>query len=115
MRRVEPSIDVEEVTLTYIYRRLGYAGGEFIPEINVSIPAQSYDFALITLGSETVKQENPQGNLVNFRGTTIRDEATVYFGISASAFGEDMSPTYTATSGSEVSVGTAPDVSDLGG
>lgn len=89
MQRVDASIDIEEVTLTYIYRGLGNADGPFIPEINVALDQRSYDFALLRLG-EGQTQDEPKGVLVNFVADTIDDPATLYSGVSASMFGENL-------------------------
>lgn len=48
MRRVYPGIDPREVTVAYIYRRLGYAEGPFEPEVVVSIGQRAMPFRLIT-------------------------------------------------------------------
>ena len=89
MQRVDASIDPEEVTLTYIYRGLGNADGPFIPEINVALDERSYDFALISLG-EGQAQDQPNGVLVNFVADTVVDPMTIYSGVSASMFGENL-------------------------
>ena len=73
MQRVDASIDIEEVTLTYRYHGLGNADGPFIPEINVALDERSYDFALLRLG-EGQTQDEPKGVLVNFVADTIDDK-----------------------------------------
>ncbi len=106
MQRDEPSIRTSEVTLTYRYHRLGNAGGPYIPEIVVNIGDRSYDFAILTLGPSQTKSGN-HPFMVNFIGDTELDEATVYGGVAASAFGESLfsSATAPATGGATASTG----------
>lgn len=99
MRRVEPSIREDEVTITYVYRSLGNAGGPFIPQINVSIGQRSYDFAILSLGASQ-KQDNPSPYMVDFVADFETHEATIYSGVSANAFGERMGNTPTSLNGS---------------
>lgn len=107
MQRVEPSIRVNDVRLTYQYRRLGNAGGPYQPEITVNIGERSYDFAVLSLGPGQ-KQSNPQPYMVNFVGDTEPHAATIYSGVSASVFGESLfsSATSAATGGASTSGGT---------
>ena len=89
MQRVEPNIRTSDVTLTYRYRRLGNAGGPYIPEIIVNIGDRSYDFAILTLGPSQKKATN-HPYMVNFVGDTEVQDATVYGGVGASSFGESL-------------------------
>lgn len=89
MQRVDASIDPEDVTLTYRYHGLGNADGPFIPEINVALDEREYDFALLRLG-EGDTQDETKGVLVNFAADTIADPTTLYSGVSASMFGENL-------------------------
>lgn len=87
MRRTFPDLGDDEVRITYIYRGLGETGGPFVPEVNVQIQPQAYQFlVLATLGGGGRSDSNP---------------ATRYGGVSASAFGE-------STDGLNISVGVAP-------
>lgn len=90
MRRVDPSITLEDVTVTYIYRRLGNAGGPFIPQVNVNIGDRTYDFAILTLGGSS-RQSNPSPSMVDFVADFETHEPTIYSGVSANAFGESLS------------------------
>ncbi|MEL7152595.1 MAG: hypothetical protein AAFN51_02095 [Pseudomonadota bacterium] len=111
MQRVEPSIQTEDVTLTYVYRSLGNAGGPYTPEIVVNIGERSYDFAILSLGPGQ-EQVDPHPYMVNFVGDLQThgatsfgsgiDETVLYSGIVASAFGESLfeSATTTGASGS---------------
>lgn len=106
MRRVDPTIHESEVTVTYVYRALGNAGGPFVPQINVSIADRTYDFALLSLGGSQ-KQANPSSYLVNFAADFQTHEAILYAGISANAFGERM------TNPVPDGLGTSPSFSGL--
>ncbi|MEM9198002.1 MAG: TadE/TadG family type IV pilus assembly protein [Pseudomonadota bacterium] len=68
MRRLNSNIDPEDVTVEYIYRRLGQAGQDFTPEVRVTVAARSLHV-----------------NLLSFVGLLTIREAV------ASNFGEDMS------------------------
>lgn len=105
MRRVDPSITLEEVTVTYIYRGLGNAGGAFIPQVNVSIGNRTYDLAILTLGGGQ-KQANPKPYMVDFVADFETHEATIYSGVTANAFGESLSDPVPSTNG--VNAGTPP-------
>lgn len=88
MQRTSPSITAEDVTIKYIYRRLGYAGGPFVPEVNVSIGKFEYDFALLSLG-DGEREENGVYSRPDYV-ELVDDGAKVYSDVSASAFGESM-------------------------
>ncbi len=83
MRRTFPDLKDSSVTISYIYRQLGEAGGPFVPEVNVSIQAHEYEFVIFSLG-----RDHSKGELVEHSGTR-------YSGVTASAFGEDMTPELT--------------------
>jgi hypothetical protein len=83
MRRTFPDLQDESVTIRYIYRQLGETGGPFVPEVNVSIQAHEYEFVIFSLGSD-----HRDDQLVGHGGTR-------YSGVTASAFGEDMTPEIT--------------------
>ena len=99
MQRVEPSIDIDDVTITYVYRSLGNAGGPYRPEIVVNIGQRSYDFALLSLGPG-VRTDNPAPFTKNIVADTVAhgpttygtavDEAVIYSGIVASAISEGL-------------------------
>ena len=87
MRRTFPDLGDDEVRITYIYRGLGETGGPFVPEVNVQIQPQAYQFLVLAgLGGGGRSDNNP---------------ATRYGGVSASAFGE-------STDGLNLSIGVAP-------
>lgn len=93
MQRTSPEISADDVTLTYVYRRLGYAGGPFVPEINVSIRKFQYDFALLSLGDGKPEDlDSGSGSVAHFelQADFVEHDATVYSAVSASAFGENM-------------------------
>lgn len=83
MRRTFPDLQDESVTIRYIYRQLGETGGPFVPEVNVSIQAHEYEFVIFSLGSD-----HRDDQLVGHGGTR-------FSGVTASAFGEDMTPEIT--------------------
>lgn len=76
MRRSYPRLAPEDVVVTYSYRRLGIVGGDFVPEVRVTVRAQSYAFLTIVL-SEVA-------------GALAEKDPVVFAGASASAFGEHM-------------------------
>lgn len=76
MRRSYPRLAPEDVVVTYAYRRLGIVGGDFVPEVRVSVRAQSYAFLTLVLSSVT--------------GALAEKDPIVFAGASASAFGEHM-------------------------
>ena len=80
MRRVFPQIEAKAVTVTYIYRRLGETGGPFVPEINVALVSHNYPFVI-------------------FGFSPVRHGA-----VSASAFGEDMTPEFFIISSSSTGI-----------
>ena len=101
MQRVEPSIREAEVTLTYIYRSLGNAGGPYTPEIVVNIGQRSYDLAILALGDG--KSPDGEGGFNrNFVANTVAHEATIYSGVAASAFGESLFDSTTGTASGTV-------------
>lgn len=105
MRRVDASIREDEVTITYIYRALGNAGGPFIPQVNVNIGQRTYDFAILSLGDG-----NSNAGSGNFIADFEAHEASIYSGVSANAFGERMfNPVPTGTG---VDAGTPPSFGD---
>lgn len=76
MRRSYPRLAPEDVVITYAYRRLGIVGGDFVPEVRVTVRAQSYAFLTLVL-SDVV-------------GAFSEKDPIVFAGASASAFGEHM-------------------------
>ncbi len=76
MQRVFTNLEPDDVTVTYIYRRLGETGGPMVPEVNVRIAPQEFRFLFFTLGKVT--------------GTLENKPATRYGGVSASAYGENI-------------------------
>jgi hypothetical protein len=76
MRRSYPRLVPEDVVITYAYRRLGTVGGDFVPEVRVTVRAQSYAFLTLIL-SDVVGAMSEKGPIV-------------FAGASASAFGERM-------------------------
>jgi hypothetical protein len=78
MRRSYPRLAPEDVVITYAYRRLGIVGGEFVPEIEVTVRAQSYAFLTLILS--------------DVMGALSEKEEIAFAGASSSAFGEHMSP-----------------------
>jgi hypothetical protein len=76
MRRSYPRLAPEDVVITYTYRRLGMVGGEFVPEVTVSVRPQSYAFLTLIL-SDVV-------------GAFAEKDPVVFAGASSSAFGEHM-------------------------
>jgi hypothetical protein len=76
MRRSYPRLEPEDVVVTYAYRRLGVVGGDFVPEVTVTVRAQSYAFLTLIL-SDTMG--------------ALSDKSPIAFaGASSSAFGEHM-------------------------
>lgn len=110
MRRVEPSITLDEVTVTYIYRHLGNAGEPLRPQVNVSIGNRSYDFAFLSLGGGAKRKDNPPAFMVDFVADFETHEATIYSGVSANAFGESLSNPVAPDDGT--SAGTPPSADD---
>lgn len=82
MQRTFPDLTASEVTIAYIYRRLGETGGPLVPEVNVSIQQQAYEFVMFTLGSNASGRSD---------GQLAAHPATRYGGVSASAFAENTS------------------------
>ena len=80
MRRTFPDLDDGAVTISYIYRALGETGGPFVPEITVNIQPHEYQFAIFGVDSATKKEQ------------LTRHGGTRFSGVTASAFGEDMTP-----------------------
>ncbi len=76
MRRSYPRLEPKDVVVTYAYRRLGVIGGEFVPEVTVTVRAQSYAFLTLML-SETI-------------GAFSKKGPVTFAGASSSAFGEHM-------------------------
>jgi hypothetical protein len=76
MRRSYPRLAPEDVVVTYAYRRLGIVGGDFVPEVRVTVRAQSYAFLTLVLSQVT--------------GALAEKGPIVFAGASASAFGEHM-------------------------
>ena len=84
MRRTFPDLTDSAVTISYIYRELGEAGGPFIPEVNVAIEPHEYQFVIFQLGRRDALNNEDGGELTS-------DGRTRYSGVSASAFAEDLS------------------------
>lgn len=80
MRRTFSDLDDEEVTVSYIYQQLGETGGAFIPEVNVRITGQTFRFAVFRLGDGADNDSAIE---------LVRNPATRYGGVSASAFAEN--------------------------
>jgi hypothetical protein len=76
MRRTYPRLSAEDVTIGYAYRRLGIVGGPFVPEINVTVATQSYQFVTLVLGPVV--------------GSLQEDSPTQIGRVTASSFGEDL-------------------------
>ncbi len=76
MRRSYPRLAAEDVVVTYAYRRLGIVGGDFVPEVRVTVRAQSYAFLTLILS--------------DVMGALSEKDAITFAGASASAFGEHM-------------------------
>jgi hypothetical protein len=76
MRRSYPRLEPQDVVVTYAYRRLGVVGGDFVPEVTVTVRAQSYAFLTLML-SDTVGALTEKGPIA-------------FAGASSSAFGERM-------------------------
>jgi hypothetical protein len=76
MRRSYPRLAPEDVVVTYFYRRLGVVGGEFVPEVRITVRAQSYAFLTLTL-SDVMGGLSEKGPIA-------------FAGASSSAFGEQM-------------------------
>ena len=94
MQRLYPSVTNADVEVTYIYRRLGYAGGDMIPEIRVRIkarpsPLQLLSFLDLFVTVDDSKPNRPVGTITtaaseDWDTLTLRE-------VTASSFGEDMS------------------------
>lgn len=76
MRRTYPRLNAADVSISYAYRRLGIVGGPFVPEINVTVATQSYQFVTLVLGPVV--------------GSLREDSPTQIGSVTASAFGEDL-------------------------
>jgi hypothetical protein len=76
MRRSYPRLEPEDVVVSYAYRRLGIVGGDFVPEVEVTVRAQSYAFLTLILSDVT--------------GALTRKGPIAFAGASSSAFGEHM-------------------------
>lgn len=73
VRRFYPSVDPTDVTIRYDYRRLGIAGGPFIPEITVRIAPRSLPVDLVgPLGFATLSG----GQLGNAVASSIGEDLT---------------------------------------
>jgi hypothetical protein len=76
MRRSYPRLERDDVVVTYAYRRLGIVGGDFVPEVTVTVRAQSYAFLTLMLSAAM---------------GALSDKGPVTFaGASSSAYGEHM-------------------------
>jgi len=49
LRRTYPTVDASDITVRYDYRRLGVAGGPFVPQISVSIDARESPVQFLSL------------------------------------------------------------------
>ena len=76
MRRSYPRLKPEDVVVTYAYRHLGTVGGDFVPEVNVKVRAQSYAFLTLILS--------------DVMGALAEKGPITFAGASSSAFGENM-------------------------
>lgn len=76
MRRTYPRLNSSDVAISYAYRRLGIVGGPFVPEINVTVATQSYQFVTLVLGPVV--------------GSLREDSPTQIGSVTASSFGEDL-------------------------
>lgn len=76
MRRSYPRLAPEDVVVSYAYRRLGIVGGDFVPEVKVTVRAQSYAFLTLILSDVT--------------GALTQKGPIAFAGASSSAFGEHM-------------------------
>ena len=76
MRRTYPRLTSDSVSIAYIDRGLGEAGGPFVPEIQVSIDQHSYQFVTLTLGT--------------LMGALQESGPSTLSRITASAFGENL-------------------------
>ncbi|MEM6622437.1 MAG: hypothetical protein AAF674_09435 [Pseudomonadota bacterium] len=86
MRRTFSNLDPAAVTVTYAYRRLGETGGQFIPEVNVTIAAHDYTFAIFSLGDYC----RQNGQNCSSDGADLDGKNRTRFGsVSASAYGEN--------------------------
>lgn len=91
MRRTFPDLTNSAVTITYINRELGETGGRFVPEVNVAIEPHEYEFVVFSLGNYDRRYSGDGSNASAGNDDNVRNPATRYSGVSASAFGEDMS------------------------
>lgn len=91
MRRSHPTLDYRSVRVSYIYRELGDAGGRFIPEIVVSVDPQAYEFVVFQLATYQRSYDGATGASSAGPYDIQTDPGRIYSGISASAYGEDMS------------------------
>lgn len=85
IRRLYPSVNDDDVAIGYYYHRLGYAGGDMIPEVRLTIksrpsPLQVLSFLDLFATKEGYTAEGEE----NWDALTLR-------AVTASAFGEDMS------------------------
>lgn len=76
MQRSYPRLAPEDVVVSYAYRRLGIVGGDFVPEVRVTVRAQSYAFLTLILSDVT--------------GALSEKGPIAFAGASSSAFGEHM-------------------------
>lgn len=76
MRRSYPRLEQRDVVVTYAYRRLGIVAGDFVPEVTVTVRAQSYAFLTLML-SDALGAFSDKGPIT-------------FAGASSSAFGEQM-------------------------
>jgi len=49
LRRLHPSVTPEDMTISYVYRRLGIAGGPFVPEVVVSLRTRDMPINILSL------------------------------------------------------------------
>lgn len=91
MRRSHPTLNYQDVTVSYIYREFGDTGGRFVPEVVVSIDPQSYDFVVFQLATYDRRYDGATGSGQAGDFDVQGDLGKVYAGFSASAIGEDMS------------------------
>lgn len=87
MRRADPNLDPARVTISYIYRRLGYAGGPFVPEVRVDLALGRYGFLAYVLG------DGFESTVFSPEDTANPHEKLKLGRASASAFGEDLNST----------------------
>lgn len=84
IQRIYPSVGDDDVRVSYIYHRLGYAGGDLIPEIRVTIKARPSPLQLLSFLDLFASEED-----YAVAGEESWDSLTLR-SVSASAFGEDM-------------------------